>query len=440
MDSKTRRAQGMKLQQHQRPTRYEVLSKPRRRSLADPLTRRSVFVAGLGAIAASVTGGTLGAQSSGVTFAQWVERFRPRARARGISEATYDRVMRVMKPDTSVYALQRAQPEFREPMWQYVNRRVSDWRIITGKQRAIQYATLIERIEKRYGVDRYLILGLWGMESAFGDVVVNPKHMRSVLPALAALAWGEPRRRSYWEQELLNALVIIERGWVDAKEMVGSWAGAMGHTQWMPEVWLNLGVDDNGDGKISPFGPPDDAFAGTARYLLKRGRYRRDEGWGYEVRLPSKARSAGVRSIAEWQRLGATRANGQPFPRGDEQARIWQPVAGGPVFLITQNFRAVRSYNPADSYALATVHLADRIRGQDAFVQQFPGGERIPTLAEVEEMQRLLTARGFPTGGADGRIGPETVIAVRAFQVQVGMKPADGYAGLKVLARLRQGA
>jgi lytic murein transglycosylase len=407
--------------------------------MADPITRRGVLVVPLGAIATSAIGGTSLAQSSRLAFAQWVDRFRPRARARGISEATYSRVMGAIKPDTSVYALQRSQAEFREPMWQYVNRRVSDWRIITGKARAIEHAALIERIEKQYGVDRYLMLGLWGMESAFGDVLVSPKYMRPVIPALAALAWGEPRRRTYWEQELLNALVIIERGWADEKDMVGSWAGAMGHTQWMPEVWLNMGVDGNGDGRISPFGSPDDAFAGTAQYLLKRGHYRRGEGWGYEVRLPAKAKSGGVRGIAAWQKLGVTRANGEPFPRPDEQARLWQPVAGGPIFLITQNFRAVKSYNPADSYTLATVHLADRIRGEGPFVQEFPGGERIPTLAEVQELQRLLTAKGFSTGGADGRIGPETVVAVRAFQTKVGMKPADGYVGLKVLARLRQG-
>jgi membrane-bound lytic murein transglycosylase B len=403
------------------------------------MLRRAFLTSALGTLAASVLGGAALAQSSRLTFPQWVEKFRPRARARGVSEATYNRVMGATKPDTAVYALQRSQPEFREPLWQYVNRRVSDWRVMTGKARAVEHAALIERIETQYGVDRYLMLGLWGMESAFGDVVVSPKYMRPVIPALAALAWGEPRRRAYWEQELLNALVIVERGWANESDMIGSWAGAMGHTQWMPEVWLNMGADGNGDGRISPFGSPDDAFAGTAQYLLKRGGYRRDEGWGYEVRLPGKARPGGMRTIAAWQKLGVTRANGQPFPRPQEQARVWQPVSGGPVFLVTQNFRAVRSYNPADSYALATVHLADRIRGEGAFVQQFPGGERIPTLEEVKELQGLLAAQGFNPGGADGRIGPETVAAVRAYQAKVRMKPVDGYVGLKVLARLRQG-
>jgi membrane-bound lytic murein transglycosylase B len=163
-----------------------------RGAMANPIARRTVLVGAVVAIAAATAGTSL-AQSSPLTFAQWTERFRPRARARGISEATYSRVMGGIKPDTEVYALQRSQPEFREPMWQYVNRRVSDWRIITGKARAVEHAALIERIEKQYGVDRHLMLGLWGMESAFGDVVVNRKYMRPVIPALAALAWDRTR-------------------------------------------------------------------------------------------------------------------------------------------------------------------------------------------------------------------------------------------------------
>jgi len=265
--------------------------------------------------------------------------------------------------------------------------------------------------------------------------------MRPIIPALAALAWGEPRRRSYWEQELLNALVIVERGWISPEEMIGSWAGAMGHTQWMPEVWLNMGVDYNHDGRISPFGPPDDALAGTAHYILKRGKYRRGEGWGYEVKLPAgQSASSRMQAISAWHDRGVRRANGEPFPRPAEQARLWQPVPGGPVFLLTQNFNAVRSYNPANTYALAIVHLGDRIKGEGEFVQPFPGGERTPTLAEVQEIQRRLTAAGFDTDGTDGRVGRETRVAVRNFQQKVGLHPADGYAGLKVLARLRQGS
>jgi len=402
------------------------------------LPRRAVLKAALGAAGYAALGAPFAQSAPG--FPQWVEAFRARARARGISDETYARVMSGVKPDTSVYALQRAQPEFQEQVWQYLNRRVSDWRISTGMERAKEYAPLLARIEKDYGVDRYVMLGLWGMETAFGDVVLNPKHMRPVIPALAALAWGEPRRRRYWEQELLNALVIIQRGWIKPDAMVGSWAGAMGHTQWMPEVWLNMGVDYNHDGRISPFGAPDDALAGTARYLLKRGNYRRGEGWGYEVRLPEgmSAGASGLRPIAAWQKAGVKRADGEAFPRPAEQARLWQPVARGPVFLITRNFQAVKSYNPANTYALAIVHLGDRVRGDGAFVQQFPGGERPLTLAEVQEVQRRLSQMGFNTGGTDGRVGRDTMVAVRDFQRKVGLQPADGYAGLKVLAKLRQ--
>jgi membrane-bound lytic murein transglycosylase B len=402
--------------------------------MPDAIGRRRFLSAALGAAAALVSPNGANAAS----FSQWVETFRARARARGISDATYTRVMSAIKPDTSVYALDRAQPEFTEEVWQYLNRRVSDWRILTGKERAKEYAPLLERVERTYAVDRYIMLGLWGMESAFGDVVVNPKHMRPVIPALAALAWGERRRRKYWEQELLNALVIVERGWAEPKEMIGSWAGAMGHTQWMPEVWLHMGVDFNGDGRISPYGSPDDAFAGTARYLLERGKYKRGVEWGCEVRLPS-GNASGRRTFAAWKKAGVVRADGEAFAHPDEPARLWRPVPGGPVFLLTRNFFAVKSYNPSNNYTLAIVHLADRIRGAGPFVRQFPGGERTPTLAEIQEIQQRLTALGFNTGGADGRVGPETMVAVRAFQRKAGLVPADGYAGLKVLAKLRQG-
>ena len=403
--------------------------------MPDAIGRRRFLRAALGA--AATLAGPVDARAA--SFSQWVENFRPRARARGISDATYSRVMSAIKPDTSVYALDRSQPEFNEEVWQYLNRRVSDWRILTGKERAKEYAPLLARVEHTYAVDRYVMLGLWGMESAYGDVVVNLKLMRPIMPALAALAWGERRRRRYWEQELLNALVIIERGWAKPDEMIGSWAGAMGHTQWMPEVWLHMGVDFDGDGRISPYGPPDDALAGTARYLLERGKYKRGVEWGCEVRLPGKLSAGRARSFAAWKQAGVARADGEPFAHPNEPARLWRPVPGGPVFLLTRNFSAIRSYNPSNNYTLAIAHLADRIRGAGPFVQQFPGGERAPTIAELQEIQRRLTALGFDTHGTDGRVGNDTMVAVRAFQRKAGLVPADGYAGLKVLAKLRQG-
>jgi membrane-bound lytic murein transglycosylase B len=401
-------------------------------------SRREVFAAIAGAAAALASAGATQAQSSSIPFPQWVAAFRGRALARGISGATYDRVMASVKPDTTVFEQIRNQPEFKEEIWQYINRRVSDWRIITGKERAKEHAALLTRIEKDYGVEPGVILGLWGVESSYGDPVVQKNHMRPVIPSLAALAWGEPRRRAYWERELLNALVIIQRGWSTADEMRGSWAGAMGHTQWMPEVWLNVGLDYDGDGRASPFGRPDDALAGSARYLLNRGKYRRGEHWGYEVRLPPSS-SEGSRTYQAWRAAGVTRADGQAFPQPNATARLWVPVPGGPAFLLGPNFYAVRSYNPSMNYALAIVHLGDRVLGAGPFAQQFPGSERALTLAEVQEIQQRLTAFGFDTKGTDGRVGNATLAAVRDFQRKAGILPADGYPGLKVLARLRRG-
>src|SRR6202163_1428293 len=379
------------------------------------------------------------AQSTRAPFDQWVAAFRARALARGISDATYTRVMHGLKPDTTVFEQLHNQPEFNEQIWQYLNRRVSEWRIVTGKEKAKEYAPLFARIEKDFGVERSVMLGIWGIESAYGDPLVQQNHMRPVIPSLAALAWGEPRRRTYSEQELLNALVIIARGWGKPEEMNGSWAGAMGHTQWMPEVWLNMRIAYDGDGHVSPFGKPDDALGSTARYLVERGKYRRGEHWGYEVRMAAGSAASGAsQSYAGWQKGGGTRADGEPFPQGDATARLWVPVKGGPAFLLGPNFYAVRSYNPSMNYTLSIVHLGDRIMGGEPFVQKFPGSERPPTLAEVQEIQRRLTAHGYDTGGTDGRVGNDTMLAVQHFERKIGMQPADGYAGVTLLARLRE--
>jgi lytic murein transglycosylase len=404
------------------------------------LTRRALMHSALGTAAGFAWPLPLAAQSAAQPFEQWVIAFRPRALAKGVSGATYDRVMGRVKPDLSVFVQQRKQPEFNEQLWQYLNRRVSEWRITAGRERAKEYAPLLARIERDPGVERSVILGLWGIETAFGDPIVQQNHFKPVVPSLAALAWGEPRRRAYWETELINALRIIDRGWSTPEEMRGSWAGAMGHTQWMPEVWLNVGFDYDGDGRVNPFGKPDDALGSSALYLIRRGKYRRGEHWGFEVKVPGGGASSDAqRSYADWQKAGIARADGQAFPQPQARAQLWVPVAGGPAFLIGQNFFSIKSYNPSMNYALSVVHLGDRVLGGGPFIQSFPGSERTPTLAEVQEIQKRLTALGFDTAGTDGRIGAQTMTAVRDFQKRVGMAPADGYAGVKLLARLRQG-
>ena len=400
-------------------------------------TRRALLGSGLAA-GALLVNPLAGFAAAPVGFEQWRDGFRAHALAKGISEATWSRVMGRIEPDMSVFKELQNQPEFSEELWQYINRRVSDWRIINGREALRKNEALFGRIEQEYGVERGTLLALWGVESAYGDPLVQQNHMRPVFPALAALAWNEPRRRAYWQSELINALRIVDRGWSTPEEMRGSWAGAMGHTQWMPEVWLNVGIDYDHDGRVSPFGRPDDALGSTARYLVNRGKYHRGEHWGYEVRSHS-ASSKGNRSYAAWASAGVTPADGQPFPQPNASAQLWTPVPGGPSFLLGPNFYSVRSYNPAMSYALAICHLGDRILGGTPFIQPFPGSERALTLAEVKEMQVRLTKAGFDTGGTDGRVGNDTMQAIRDYQTRMGLQPADGYGGLQVLARLRQG-
>jgi peptidoglycan lytic transglycosylase B len=401
-------------------------------------TRRALLQSGLGA-AALLVRPAIARATAPPGFDQWRDNFRQHALAKGISEATWNRAMAHVEPDMTVFKEIRNQPEFTEQTWQYINRRVSDWRIIAGKEALKQNAALFARIERDFGVERGTLLALWGVESAYGDPLVQQNHMRPVFPSLAALAWNEPRRRDYWQSELINALRIVDRGWSTPEEMRGSWAGAMGHTQWMPEVWLDVGIDYDGDGKISPFGKPDDALGSTAKFLVNRGHYHRGEHWGYEVRSSGGA-PAGSRTYAAWEASGVRRADGQPFPQPNASAQMWVPVPGGPSFLLGPNFYSVRSYNPSMNYALAICHLGDRILGGGPFIQPFPGSERALTLAEVQEMQVRLTKAGFDTGGTDGRVGNDTMKAIRDYQVKMGLEPVDGYGGLKVLARLRQGS
>jgi membrane-bound lytic murein transglycosylase B len=407
----------------------DSLNTPTRRALLKSSLAASALLAHpLAALAAAPSG-----------FDHWREAFRARAMAKGISEATWTRAMARVEPDMSVFKQMGNQQEFTEEIWQYINRRVSDWRIIAGKEALRKNEVLFARIERDFGVERGTLLALWGVESAFGDPLVQQNHMRPVFPSLAALAWNEPRRKAYWQTELINALKIVDRGWSTPEEMRGSWAGAMGHTQWMPEVWLNVGIDYDHDGRVSPFGKPDDALGSTAKYLVDRGKYHRGEHWGYEVRAPNGAAN-GSRPYAAWAGAGVSRADGQPFPQLNASAQMWVPVPGGPSFLLGPNFYSVRSYNPSMNYALAICHLGDRILGGPPFIQPFPGSERALTLAEVQEMQVRLTKAGFDTGGTDGRVGNDTMAAIREFQIKAGLSPADGYGGLKVLARLRQGS
>ena len=418
----------------------ERTTPPRTAETGAPLNRRNL----LGGLAAAGFGAATApawAQVADTSFEQWIDVFRPRALAKGISQQTYDRVMHSLTPNLKVFDFDKSQPELVQPIWRYLSQRVTEWKINTGREKVKAHADVFARIEQVYGVDRYHLAALWGMESAYGSVL----EKQHVVDSLATLAWGDPRRRSYWEQELLNSLIIIDRGWSQPGEMIGSWAGAMGHTQWMPEVWLNMGVDFDGDGRINPFGRPDDALAGTARYMVERGKYRRGETWGYEALLPDGFNAAladgkTIRPLAQWKSLGVRRISGEAFPRLTDNARLMIPAGvKGPAFLFLPNLYAIRSYNPSTKYALSIGHLADRIRGGGDFIHPWPTDERGLSLAEAQELQTRLTQLGFDTGGTDGRMGDKTQAAIQAWQASVGMQPADGFPTDKVLTRLRGG-
>ena len=252
---------------------------------------------------------------------------RPRARQGHFGSDLEPRDGARRSPTPACSRSSRASRSSPKQTWQYINRRVSDWRIINGKIALKKNEALFARIEKDFGVERGTLLALWGVESAFGDPLVQQNHMRPIFPSLAALAWNEPRRKPYWESELINALRIVDRGWGTPQEMRGSWAGAMGHTQWMPEVWLNVGIDYDGDGKVSPFGKPDDALGSTAKYLRQSRQVSPRRALGLRG-ARERRRQSGSRTYAAWASAGVTRADGQPFPQPNASRAALDAGAG----------------------------------------------------------------------------------------------------------------
>ena len=301
------------------------------------------------------------------------------------------------------------------------------------------YAPLLARIEKDFGVERSVILGLWGIESTFGDPLVKQNHSRPVFPALAALAWGEPRRRAYWETELINALRIVEKGWSTRRR----WS-ARGRARW----GTPNGCRKSGSMSASTMTATARSIrsasptmrSGAARAIWSIAANTGAANTGATRCAPPGADRTRLRAaMRRGRRWGSRAPTASRFRNPNLTAKLWVPVAGGPAFLLGPNFYAIKSYNPSMNYVLAIVHLGDRVLGAGPFVQPFPGSERAPTLAEVQEMQKRLTAAGYDTGGTDGRVGNLTMLAARNFQQKAGLVPADGYLGLKLLAKLRGG-
>ncbi len=375
---------------------------------------------------------------SAAAFQKFIESTRSRALKKGVSARLYDRAMAGLTPDPKVEKLAKHQPEFNTPIWDYIKKRVSAKRIATGRKMKIRHAATLAAIEKRYGVDRHILLSVWGMESNFGSFKGN----QSIVRSLATLGY-QGRRAKFGRRQLIAALQILQRGDVSAKQFTGSWAGAMGHTQFIPTTYNAYAVDWTGDGKRDIWNSVPDALASTANYLRK-SRWRPTRPWGWEVKLPKKfnyrnAGKSGARTTLKWKKIGVVPANGERFGVADEVARLILPAgAKGPAFLVTRNFRAILAYNSSVSYALAVGHLADRIRGGKTFRGKWPVKDKPLTTSERKELQKILTARGFNTKGTNGRIGRNTLAAIRAYQRKVGLTP-DGYASSRLLKRLRSG-
>jgi membrane-bound lytic murein transglycosylase B len=378
-----------------------------------------------------------------VGFDRWVQEFWPTASAEGISRATYEAAFRGVTPDPAVLEKARYQPEFVKPMWDYIASGVSEKRIVNGRAMLARHAELLDGIERTYGVDRHIVAAIWGMESSYGEVLGNPKIVKSVVRSLATLAYADPRRAKFGRTQLVAALKILQRGDISLAGLTGSWAGAMGHTQFIPTTFEAYAVDFDGDGRRDIWNSVADALASTANYLNKSG-WVPGKTWGYEVVLPHGfdyrlADTETERTLAEWERLGVRRARGERFPRPEDNGILIAPAgARGPAFLLLRNHYVIKRYNNATSYALAVGHLADRLRGGQTFAQAWPAEERPLTDAERAELQQLLARVGLYNGAIDGKIGPQSREAIRAFQSGRGM-PADGFVGLRLLETLRSG-
>ena len=370
------------------------------------------------------------------SFAEWQAAFRTRASAKGIRPDVFDAAFAGVRPNPKVIELDSFQPEFTRPIWEYLDSAVSQGRIRTGRAKLAEKTSALADIEARFNVDRAAIVAIWGLESAYG---ANYGSM-SVIRSLSTLAY-QGRRKQWAEDQLVAALEIIQSGDITPGRMVGSWAGAMGHTQFIPTSFLDYAVDATGDGRRDLWAADAiDALASTGNYLARFG-WARGAPAVVEITLPAgfdylSADDAIRRSAAEWEATGIRPAAGGSLPPSNGISILLPAGAQGPAFAAYPNFRVIKRYNNATSYALAVAHLAERIEGGGPFIGAWPRGDRGLSRTEASELQQLLTARGYDTQGVDGIIGPNTRNAVRRYQADTGTVP-DGYVSASLLNGLR---
>lgn len=411
-------------------------------------TRRGALATGAAALVSACVGG--GRRSGGGSgyrapdpapravpnagWDAWVDGFKGRAAGRGISQGTLDAAFRGAGYLPEVVAKDRSQTEFTRTLEDYLNIAASDERVSLGRQKYAQFGSTLAAIESRYGVEGNVVAAVWGLESFFGTRRGNVP----VVSALSTLAY-DGRRGEFFEGQLVAALKILQAGDVAPQGMTGSWAGAMGHTQFIPTSYLAFAVDFTGDGRRDIWGEdPTDALASTAAYLARSG-WTTGLPWGMEVTVPSGL-NAGLlgrgkgRSAAEWQGLGLRSADGRALAGGSVIAG--GNGGGGPYFLLTQNFATILRYNNAQNYAIGVGHLSDRLLGRGAVQASFGPDASGMTQGDRQELQQRLTSAGFDTGGTDGVMGTKTKAAISAYQASVGL-PVTGAPSLELLRRLR---
>ena len=367
------------------------------------------------------------------SFASWQAAFRQEALSAGIQAAVFDAAFQGVSPDPAVIKADRSQPEFTRPVWEYLDSALSATRVRRGQALLAEHANTLHAIEQRYGVERHALVAIWGMESSFGQYMGD----KSVIAALATLAY-EGRRPAFAHEQLLAALRILQHGDVQASRMRGSWAGAMGQTQFIPSTYNQFAVDFDGDGRRDIWDSSADALASAAHYLQKSG-WQSGQPWGFEVTLPSGfdyalADAEMRKSISQWRQLGVKNL---PAEANNANAVLLLPAGyRGPAFLVLDNFRAILKYNNSTAYGLAIGLLSHRLDDQPGVQAAWPRSDRQLGRSERIELQELLTSKGYTPGAADGIIGANTRKAVRAFQQSLG-QPADGYPSPELLQLLR---
>ena len=373
--------------------------------------------------------------SARADFASCVAGLRSHALGQGISGPVFDRMMNGVTPDMKIIEAMNAQPEFKTPIWDYLATLVDDQKVTEGRAMLQRHAGVLAQIEQAYGVDRHTVVAVWGVESDFGQV---PGRW-SLPQALSTAACFGTRRREFFRTELVSTMKIVQRGDLAAEKLRGSWAGAFGHTQFIPSTYLRLAVDFDGDGRRDLVDSIPDALASTANYLKKSG-WITGASWGYEVKLPAgyagPSGRTGKQDLASWAGRGITRMDGAALS-GLPSAGLLLPAGrNGPAFLVTRNFDAAYAYNAAESYALAISVLSDRLRGRPGIRTPWPTDDRGLSRAERKELQERLTRAGYDVGKPDGAIGALTRAAIKEVEAKLGL-PQTGRAGGKVFDALR---